>query len=60
MRGATTQARNQKVETVDIEINTRWRKVEVAKSKAASLNICDHYTEIKIVIKTLICFSVAL
>ena len=59
-RGATTQARNQKVKTADIEMNNRWRKVEAAKSKAASLNIRDHYTEIKLAIKTLIRFSIAL
>ena len=59
-RGATIKARNQKVETAGIEMNNRWRKVEVAKSKAASLNIRDHYTEIKIAIKTLIRFSIAL
>ena len=59
-RGATTQARNQKVRPEDIEMNNRWRKVEAAKGKAASLNIRDHYTEVKLAIKTLIRFSLAL
>ena len=59
-RGSTTQARNQKVETADIEMNNRWRKVEAAKLKAASLNIRNQYTDIKIAIKALVCLSIDL
>ena len=59
-RGATTHARNCGVKVEDIQMNNRWRKVEAAKGKAASLNIRDHYTEVKLAIKTLIRFSIAL
>ena len=59
-QGVMTHARNCGVKTEDIEMNNRWRKVEAANGKAASLNIRDHYIEVKLAITTLIRFSIAL
>lgn len=46
-RGATTEAHNQGVQDPVIEMNNRWRKVERAKGKRASLSLSQHYTEVK-------------
>ena len=59
-RGATTEAHNQGVAEPVIEMNNRWRKVERAKGKKASLTLSQHYTEVKQAVKLLLKFSEAL
>ena len=59
-RGATTEAHNQEVGTTVIEMNNRWRKVERAKGKKASMTLSQHYTEVKQAVKVLLKFSSAL
>ncbi len=59
-RGSTTHAQNQGVKEADVERNNRWRKVEAAKGKAASLSMRDHYTEIRQALPSLLRYSSAL
>jgi hypothetical protein len=46
MRGATTQARNKKVDENDINLVNRWRTVEAEKRVKPRLRMQDHYSEI--------------
>lgn len=46
-RGSTTEARNKKVREEVVEMNNRWRKFEKARGRMPSLNMADHYTEIR-------------
>jgi hypothetical protein len=59
-RGATTQARNQKVPENDINIVNRWRQVEGAQGRKPKLNMQDHYSEIRQMVPSLLRFSLAL
>ena len=59
-RGATTEAHNQGVPDTVIEMNNRWRKIERAKGKKASLTLSQHYTEVKQAVQVLLKFSKAL
>jgi hypothetical protein len=46
-RGATTQARNQKVAENDINLINRWRQVEEAQGHRPKLRMQDHYSIIQ-------------
>jgi len=59
-RGATTQARNQKVAENDINLINRWRQVEGAQGHQPKLQMQDHYSEIRQMVPSLLRFSLAL
>lgn len=59
-RGATTQARNKAVSEIDIDAMNRWRNVENAKGRKPRFKMQDHYSDIKLMIPTLLRFSLAL
>jgi hypothetical protein len=59
-RGATTEARNRGVQQGDIDTMNRWRNVENAKGKRPRVKMQDHYSDIRMMIPTLLRFSAAL
>ena len=59
-RGATTQARNQKVSASDIDAANRWRNAENSQGRKISQPMRDHYAEISQMLPTLLRFSAAL
>lgn len=59
-RGATTEARNKGVAENDIDAMNRWRSLENAKGKRPRLKMQDHYSDITMMIPTLLRFSAAL
>jgi len=59
-RGSTTRARNAKVSEPDIDIINRWRKFEEAKGSRPSLNMRDHYSEIRQMVPALLRYPQAL
>ena len=59
-RGSTTRARNAKVSEPDIDLINRWRKFEEAKGSRPSLNMRDHYSEIRQMVPALLRYPKAL
>ena len=59
-RGATTQARHQRVSVHDIEAANRWRNVENAQGRTINQPMRDHYLEVSKMMPTLLLFSAAL
>jgi hypothetical protein len=59
-RGATTEARNQKVSESDINLMNRWRNFEKSGGKRPHMRMQDHYSNISLMIPSLIRFSKAL
>ena len=59
-RGATTQARNKKVDENDINAMNRWRAAEGAKGRRPRLRMQDHYSDIRQMVPVLLRFSSAL
>jgi len=59
-RGATTEARNQKVSENDINLMNRWRNFEKAGGKRPRMWMQDHYLDIALMIPSLLRFSQAL
>ncbi len=59
-RGATTEARNQKVSENDINLMNRWRNFEKAGGKRPRMRMQDHYSDIALMIPSLLRFSQAL
>jgi hypothetical protein len=59
-RGATTEARNQRVSESDINLMNRWRNFEKAGGKRPRMRMQDHYSDITLMIPSLIRFSQAL
>jgi len=59
-RGATTEARNQKVSDADIDLMNRWRNFEAARGKRPRMRMQDHYSDIKQLVPSLLRFSKAL
>mmetsp|Transcript_9798 Transcript_9798/g.14171 ORF Transcript_9798/g.14171 Transcript_9798/m.14171 type:complete len:202 (-) Transcript_9798:497-1102(-) len=59
-RGATTEAKNRGVKKEDIELMNRWRSVENAGGCKPRMRMHDHYSDIKLLIPSLIRFSQAL
>ena len=56
-RGATTEARNNKVDTAAVELVNRWRKKEAARGAEAGLTMRQVYTQVTRAIKTVLRFS---
>ncbi len=59
-RGATKEARNQKVSENDINLMNRWRNFEKAGGKRPRMRMQDHYSDIALMIPSLLGFSQAL
>jgi hypothetical protein len=59
-RRATSEAVNRKVKPHIIEANNRWRKVEQAKGRQASVAMREHYTDPSMILDTLLIFSQSL
>ncbi len=59
-RGATTEARNQKVSENVINLMNRWRNFEKAGGKQPRMKMQDHYSDIALMIPSLLRFSQAL
>jgi hypothetical protein len=59
-RGATTEARNQKVSDPDIDLMNRWRNFEAARGKRPRMRMQDHHSDIKQLVPSLLRFSKAL
>jgi len=59
-RGATTEARNVKVDEEDIKLMNRWRNFEEAKGRRPRMQMQDHYSDITQSIPSLLRFSKAL
>ena len=59
-RGATTEARNRGVPREDVELMNRWRSVENSRGCKPRMRMQDHYSDIKLLIPSLIRFSQAL
>ena len=56
-RGATTEAENNNVDTVTIELVNRWRKKEAAKGAEAGLTMRQVYTQVSRAVKAALRFS---
>ena len=56
-RGATTEAENNKVDPVAIELINRWRKKEAAKGAEAGLPMRQVYTQVSRAIEAVLRFS---
>ena len=59
-RGSDTHAINCMVDTADIERNNRWRSVESSKAKQPKLRMIHHYTEVSLLLPSLLRYSKAL
>jgi len=59
-QGATTQARNKKVDENDINAMNRWRAAEGAKGRRPRMRMQDHYSYISQMVPVLLRFSSAL
>lgn len=59
-RGATTEAKNRGVNREDLELMNRWRSVENARGCKPRMRMHDHYSDIKLLIPSLLRFSQAL
>jgi hypothetical protein len=59
-RGATTEARNVRVDEEDIKLMNRWRNFEEAKGRRPRMQMQDHYSDISQSIPSLLRFSKAL
>ena len=55
-RGATTEAENNNVDTVAIELTNRWRKKEAARGSEASLSMRQVYTQVSRAVLVVLCF----
>ena len=56
-RGSTSEATNNGVPREVIELHNRWRKIEEAKGRRPAMSMASHYTEIKLMLKTLYAYS---
>jgi len=59
-RGSNTEALRNKVDTIVIDMNNRWRKFERARGRMPSLSMQQHYTQMQAVIPLLWEYSRAL
>lgn len=59
-RGSASEARSRGVDDKHVDLINRWRNVENAKGRKPRLAMRDHYTDIRIMIPTLIQYSAAL
>lgn len=56
-RGSTSEATNAGIPREIIEMNNRWRKFERAKGRMPSMSMAAHYTEIRLMIPTMVKYS---
>ena len=56
-RGATTEAENNNVDTVAIELILRWRKREATIGTDAGLSMRQVYTQVSRAVVAFLCFS---
>jgi hypothetical protein len=59
-RGSTSEARSRNVQENDIILANRWRTFENAKGRRPCLAMADHYSDIHLLIPTLLRYSPAL
>jgi hypothetical protein len=59
-RGSTSQARVQEIGQDVVEANNRWRKVDRAKGKTASLGMMEHYSDAALMAPLLTKYSAGL
>ena len=59
-RGSTTHARNWNLFQDMINANNRWRKIDRAKGRKAKLDMIEEYSDIVLLIPTLVRYSSAL
>ena len=59
-RGATTEAGNQRVSKLTIELNNSWRKQEASRGKHVTADMLTYYTEIMLAKRARLEFSRAL
>lgn len=59
-RGSTTEAGNRGVPSDVVDANNRWRKVENAGTRQASMNMQEHYTDVRLSLDKLLVYSTAL
>ncbi len=55
-----TEARNQRVSESDIDMMSRWRNAENARGKKPHMRVQDHYSDIKLMVLSLLRFFQAL
>jgi hypothetical protein len=56
-RGSATHAQNQGLSAHQIEVQGRWRKFEMAKGRKPKLAMIEHYSDIELLIPTLVQYS---
>ena len=56
-RGSTSEAENRGIRPAVIEMNNRWRIIEKAKGRQPSLPMRQHYTEVLLMLPTLVEYS---
>jgi hypothetical protein len=59
-RGATSRAADMGLPPSVVDANNRWRSVENARGKQASMTIRDHYTDVRITLNLLLQFSASM
>ena len=55
--GSTSHARNMRVPEENIEFNNGWRKHQQAGTKAPSLSMAQHYTDVKLALPFVLRYS---
>jgi hypothetical protein len=58
--GLNGRAVSQEVSQTVIDLNNRWSVCEQAKGKKMSLNMCAHYTDLRLVLRQLVQYLAAL
>lgn len=59
-RGSTSEARSRNVAECYVNLANRWRTFENAKGRHPRLSMQDHYSDIRLLIPALLCYSSAL
>ena len=59
-RGSTARAVDMKVSTSVINLHNRWRSIENRKGQRSSRNMCDYYTDLRLVINARLLFTQSL
>jgi hypothetical protein len=59
-RWSNGRAVSLEVSQTAIDLNNRWSVCERAKDKKMSLNMCAHYTDLRLVLRQLVQYSAAL
>jgi hypothetical protein len=56
-RGSETHALNKKVPEVVINAQNRWKKIEAAKGRRAQFSMIENYSDILLLIPTMVRYS---